>query len=57
MKAMESGDVAEIYKRSDFRIQATTQQAEDSVFLRITLAVHADYLNGFVQAIWPRFTD
>jgi hypothetical protein len=53
MKAMETGDVAEIYKRSDFRIQDTTQQAEDSVFLRITLAVHADYLNAFVQAIWP----
>ena len=57
MKAIESGDMAEIYKRSDFRIQATTQQEEDSVFLRITLAVHADFLNGFVQAIWPRFTD
>jgi len=60
-KAMESGDVVEIYKRSDFRVQATTQLAkdtqleEDSVFLRITLAVHADYLNGFVEAIWPRF--
>ena len=56
MKAIEIGDVAEIYKRSDFRIQATTQQAEDSVFLRITLAVHANYLNGFVQAIWPSLT-
>jgi hypothetical protein len=56
MEAIETGDVAEIYKRSDFRIQSTTREAQDSVFLRITLAVHAKYLNDFVQAIWPSLT-
>jgi hypothetical protein len=53
-KAIELGDVAEIYKRSDFRIQSTTQQAIDSVFLRITLAISSGYLNALVQAVWPR---
>jgi hypothetical protein len=53
-KAIDVGDLAEIYKRSDFRIQSTTQESIDSVFLRITLAIDSGYLNALVQAIWPR---
>jgi hypothetical protein len=53
-KAIDVGDVAEIYKRSDFRIQSTTQETIDSVFLRITLAIDSSFLNAVVQAIWPR---
>ena len=51
-KAMEKGDMIEIYRRSGFRFQVTTKGHGD-VFRRVSLAIHNDYLNAFVQAILP----
>src|SRR5262249_24501550 len=56
IKAIEEGDLAEIYKHSGFRFQATKRENHDDAFRHITLAIHADYLNTFVQAIWPSLT-
>lgn len=51
-RAWQVGNVDEIYRQSDFRIQATDIGHGD-VFRKMTLAVHAEFLDKYVQAIWP----
>jgi hypothetical protein len=50
--AWQTGDVEEIYTRSDFRIQSTDLGHGD-VFRKMTLAIHSGVLDLYVEALWP----
>ncbi len=52
--AIDDGNVAEIYRQSGFRFQTSARGSHHDVFRRITLAIHIDYLDDYVQAIWPK---
>lgn len=50
--SLGDGNLEEIYANSDFRFQAT-KRGNGEVFRRITLAVNAEFFDGYVNAIWP----
>ncbi|MEQ1935525.1 MAG: hypothetical protein ABL962_16825 [Fimbriimonadaceae bacterium] len=51
-KAIRDGDAEAIYTQSEFRFQ-TTKVGNGENFRRITLAINAEFFNGYVNAILP----
>ncbi|HEY1082878.1 MAG TPA: hypothetical protein VGE29_11475 [Prosthecobacter sp.] len=51
-RAIEKGELQEIYVNSEFKFQKT-KRGDGEVFRRITLAINADFFDGYVDAIWP----